>query len=144
MAPMEIWSRSRQGAGRLPPSWLILAVVRLRVLATYSGSSRYPTKFTSWTTARIRSTCWNRPEISRRRLKRHLRRGQRTIRGRLADEPVPYAVRGEEVGRVLRASFQFLPQLQDVVVDCAQTRKVVVIPHLIQEFVARDVPVLVV
>ncbi len=44
----------------------------------------------------------------------------------LTHKPVPCAVLCEEAGRILRMSFQFLPELQDVGVDCPQRRIVVV------------------
>ncbi len=79
-----------------------------------------------WMTARTHSTCWNRREISRDRINRKLRRVRKTARGRLAHKSVPWAVRCEEVGGILRISFQFLPELQDVVIDCPHRRIVAV------------------
>src|SRR6266436_1348165 len=62
----------------------------------------------------------------------------------LTHKSVSCAVGREEVGRVLRVSFQFLPELQYVIVDRAHRRIIVISQRLFQEFVARNVPLLVV
>ena len=111
---VEVTARGRQiatklvdtGGGPPPGADDLFGIVAVRA------------KFTSWTRVRIRLTCGNRPEISRHLLKRRLRRSAEEVRGRLAPKSVPCAVRRGEVGRILRISFQFLPELQDVVIDC--------------------------
>src|SRR5580704_1646209 len=59
---------------------------------------------------------------------------------KLLYELVSHSVNGAEMGGVRGIPFQFLPQLQDVIVHGAGGGIVLIAPDFIQQFVARDDP----
>ena len=56
----------------------------------------------------------------------------------LGNKFVTHPVDGSEVNGMRRFQLKFLPQFQNVVVNSAGTRIVVIAPHFVEEFVARD------
>ena len=60
------------------------------------------------------------------------------IRRGLFDEAIAESVKGDDVPRLGRVGFDFLPQPGDVVVNGARNRSAVIPPNVVEQLIARD------